>query len=125
MDNLNPKIGEKIDRSKVVSVERERAGPVMVINNPPDRPTDPIAVAMIYRYWPIITGLTESFRKLICVSREGRFSSRRWSLWCIYCSVTSAISLHPNHADSRFPRLIGFLPANRHLEEEQQLVRFR
>lgn len=24
----------------------------MVINNPP---TDPIAVAMIYRYWPIIT----------------------------------------------------------------------
>lgn len=90
----------------------------MVINNPP---TDPIAVAMIYRYWPIITAYGIVQKTNLLLARGSFFQPA--SLWCIYCSVTSTILLaRRTNADSR---LIGFLPANRYLEEEQQLVRFR
>lgn len=93
----------------------------MVINNPP---TGLIAVPMIYRYWPIITayGIVQKTNLLLA-----RFSNQRWSLRCIYCSVTSTIL--PNVSTPAWTRvspacLIAFLPANRYLEEEQQLVRF-
>lgn len=65
----------------------------MVINNPP---TDPIAVAMIYRYWPIITayGIVQKTNLLLA---SGSFFQPTvgnwWPLWCIYCSVTSTILL--------------------------------
>lgn len=96
----------------------------MVINNPP---TGLIAVPMIYRYWPIITAYGIVQKTNLLLARGSFFQTAVVIMVYLLLGYEHNLAQRVDSSvDSRFPNSFEclFLPANRYLEEEQQLVRF-